>query len=181
MRTIAIVLAALLIASAFSAGPAAATATGSSMKTELRKLRQSDPRLAEKVLQDPHRQLAVAYLRSVMQFAKVVQNFARSGEIPVDLSRKAVNEMVKNLDQVNQEFGIHFEMLPDDQRKKIQSLEETLNARLEDLKTHVTQLTNAVNVPTPDPKEVMAHVKPILGTCDSMCSLQVPGRSPKRK
>ena len=155
----------------------------------------------------PHHVLAMAYRVNLETFARALQGpVTQSKTVDVDLARPAVAEMRRSFDQMRQHHQAQMttmgdkpmgnkpmggmmmgdkmmgdKMMGDKTKPPMSETMQGMGSRFAVLNDHLTALESAVNVGTPDAKEVSAHTTEILRQCAKMSEMPAKAKPHQMK
>lgn len=133
------------------------------------------------MMQSPHHQLMMAYMRTMTEFAKTLRDQAvKPAPLDGEFARAIVAELRHNLDATETLHQKHIAMMSAEMRSKMQAMMEKMDKDRTMVKDHVTALETVVKADHPDSKQVAAHANALLKQLGMMASMS-GHKSPKEK
>ena len=122
----------------------------------------TNPEMAS-MMQSPHHQLMMAYMRSMDDFAKTLHDQAiKPAPLDVEFARATVAEIRHDLDAMEMLHQKHMQMMSTEMQTKMQTMMEQMAKNRSMLKEHVSALEADVQADTPDSKQVASHAGALL-------------------
>ena len=122
----------------------------------------TNPEMAS-MMQSPHHQLMMAYMRSMTDFAKTLHDEAvKPVPLDVEFARATVAELRHDLDAMETLHQKHMQMMSAEMQTKMQTMMEQMAKNRSMLKEHVSALEADVQADTPDSKQVASHAGALL-------------------
>lgn len=122
----------------------------------------TNPEMA-KMMQSPHHQLMMAYMRSMGAFAKTLRDQAvKPAPLDVEFARTTVAEIRHDLDAMETLHQKHMQMMSTEMQTKMQTMMEQMDKNRSMLKEQVSALEADVQADKPDPRQVALHAGALL-------------------
>ena len=122
----------------------------------------TNPEMA-KMMQSPHHQLMMAYMRSMGDFAKTLHDQAvKPAPLDVEFARATVAEIRHDLDAMETLHQKHMQMMSTEMQTKMQTMMEQMDKNRSMLKEQVSALEADVQADKPDSRQVALHAGALL-------------------
>jgi hypothetical protein len=122
----------------------------------------TNPEMAS-MMQSPHHQLMMAYMRSMTDFAKTLHDEGvKPVPLDVEFARATVAELRHDLDAMETLHQKHMQMMSAEMQTKMQTMMEQMDKNRSMLKEHVSALEADVQADKPDSKQVASHASALL-------------------
>lgn len=115
------------------------------------------------MMQSPHHQLMMAYMRTMADFAKTLRDQAvKPAPLDVEFARATVAELRHSLDAMEALHQKHMGMMSAEMQTNMKTMMEKMEKDRTMVKDHVAALETAVQVDKPDSKQVASHANALL-------------------
>lgn len=115
------------------------------------------------MMQSPHHQLMMAYMRSMTDFAKILHDQAvKPAPLDVEFARGTVAEIRHDLDAMETLHQKHMQTMSAEMQTKMQTMMEQMDKNRSLLKEQVSALEADVQADKPDSKQVASHAGALL-------------------
>lgn len=116
-----------------------------------------------KMMQSPHHQLMMAYMRSMGDFAKTLHDEAvKPAPLDVEFARSTVAEIRHDLDAMETLHQKHMQMMSAEMKTKMQTMMEKMDKNRTMLKEQVSALEADVQADKPDSNKVALHASALV-------------------
>ena len=139
----------------------------------------TNPEMA-KMMQSPHHQLIMAYMRSMGDFAKTLHDQAvKPGPLDVEFARTTVAEIRHDLDVMETLHHKHMQMMSTEMQTKMQTMMEQMDKNRSMLKEQVSALEADVQADKPDSRQVALDAGALLKNIGMMSKMSGGTKSKK--
>ena len=122
----------------------------------------TNPEMA-KMMQSPHHQLMMAYMRSMTDFANTLHNHTvKPAPFDVEFARTTVAEIRHDLDAMERLHQKHMQMMSTEMQTKMQTMMEQMDKNRSMLKEQVSALEADVQADKPDSRQVALHASALV-------------------
>lgn len=122
-----------------------------------------------KLMQDPHHVLAMAYLQNLATFAKALRNQVDSSKtVDSEFGRASVSEMRRSFDAMQQHVADHMKSMPADMQSHMGVMMQAMDTHLSAIKQSLTSLEREIQADTPSASRVSASAGEIVKHIDEM-------------
>jgi hypothetical protein len=116
-----------------------------------------------KMMQDPHRVLATAYVQNLATFAKALRDQVDSTRsVDGEFARAAVAEMRRSFDSMQQHMADHMKAMPADMSSHMGMMMPGMDAHVSAIKQSLTALERELQADTPSASKVSASAAEIV-------------------
>ena len=124
------------------------------------------------MMQSPHHQLMIAYMRTMADFAKTLRDQAvKPAPLDVEFARATVAELRHSLDAMESLHQKHMGMMSAEMQANMKTMMEKMDKDRTMVKDQVAALETDVQVDKPDSKQVAAHANALLKQLGMMTSM----------
>jgi polyhydroxyalkanoate synthesis regulator phasin len=134
------------------------------------------------MMQSPHHQLMMTYMRSMADFARTLRDQAvKPGPLDVEFARATVAELRHSLDAMESLHQKHMGMMSAEMQASMKTMMEKMDKDREMLKDQVAVLETDVQAEKPDSKQVAAHANALLKQLGMMSQMRGATKAGKKK
>lgn len=131
------------------------------------------------MMQSPHHQLMMAYMRTMADFARTLRDQAvKPAPLDVEFARATVAELRHSLDAMESLHQKHMGMMSAEMQANMKTMMEKMDKDRTMVKDEVAALETDVQADKPDSKQVAAHANALLKQLGMMTSM---GSKPAKK
>jgi hypothetical protein len=124
------------------------------------------------MMQSPHHNLMMAYMRSMSEFARTLRDQAvKAAPLDVEFARAVVAELRHNFDAAESLHQKHMGMMSAEMQSKMKTMMEKMDKTRTMVKDQVAALETDVSADKPDSKQVAAHANALLKQLGMMTSM----------
>lgn len=124
------------------------------------------------MMQSPHHQLMMAYMRTMADFAKTLRDQAvKPPPLNVEFARATVGELRHSLDAMESLHQKHMGMMSAEMQTNMKTMMEKMDKDRTTVKDQVAGLETDVQVAKPDAKQVAAHANALLKQLGMMTTM----------
>ena len=121
-----------------------------------------------KMMQEPHHVLAMAYAENLATFAKALRNQVEATKaVDTDFARAAVGELRRSFDTMQQHLAEHSKTIPADQGSHTGAMQE-MNAHVSAIRQSLTMLEREIEAAAPQASKVSERAAEIIKHIDEM-------------
>jgi outer membrane murein-binding lipoprotein Lpp len=121
-----------------------------------------------KMMQEPHHVLAMAYVENLTTFAKALRNQVEATKsVDPDFARAAVGELRRSFDTMQQHLAEYSKTMPADQGSYAGAMQE-MNAHVSAIRQSLTMLEREVEAAAPQASKVSERAAEIIKHIDEM-------------
>lgn len=124
------------------------------------------------MMQSPHHQLMMAYMRTMADFARTLRDQAiKPAPLEVEFARATVAELRHSLDAMELLHQKHMGIMSAEMQMNMKTMMEKMDKDRTMVKDQVAALETDVQVDKPDSKQVAAHANTLLKQLGMMMSM----------
>ena len=121
-----------------------------------------------KMMQEPHHVLAMAYVENLARFAKALRNQVEATKsVDPDFARAAVGELRRSFDTMQQHLAEHSKAMPADQGSHTGAM-QAMNAHISAIRQSLTMLEREIEAASPQASKVSERAAEIIEHIDEM-------------
>jgi hypothetical protein len=122
-----------------------------------------------KMMQDPHHVLSMAYMQNLATFARGLRNQVDSTKtVDGEFARTAVSEMRRSFDAMQQHVADHMKSMPADMQSHMSTVMQAMDTHVSAIKQSLTSLEREIQADTPSASKVSASAGEIVKHIDEM-------------
>ena len=121
-----------------------------------------------KMMQEPHHVLAIAYAENLASFAKALRDqVGATKSVDPEFARAAVGELRRSFDTMLQHLAEHTKAMPADQGNHTGAM-QAMNAHVSAIRQSLTMLEREIEADTPQASKVSERAAEIIKHIDEM-------------
>ena len=122
-----------------------------------------------KMMQEPHHVLAMAYMQNLATFAKGLRDQVDStNTVDGEFARAAVSEMRRSFDAMQQHVADHMKSVPADMQSHMGMMMQAMDTHLSAIKQSLTSLEREIQADTPSASKVSVSAGEIVKHIEEM-------------
>jgi hypothetical protein len=122
-----------------------------------------------KMMQEPHHVLAMAYMQTLATFAKGLRDQVDSTQkVDSEFARAAVGEMRRSFDSMQQQTADHMKSMPAEMQSHMSTMMKQMDTHISTIKESLTALEREIQADTPSPSKISASAGEIVKHIEQM-------------
>ena len=154
--------------------------SGHGTKSTMKQVMKQHPELKMQMMQNPDAQLAMAYRKNILAFAKALDVMARKSEtVPQPFARIATGEMKRSMEQMEKYHKTLHSNLSEDAKAKLGDLPKQMDEHLTKVKAEIYSLNELAQGDRVASSEVLSRTSTLMKGCEEM-GMEMKGMAGKK-